>query len=85
VINDLDVLYVTRIQKERHSDAIDYSYIIAPNTIKDAKQSLTIMHPLPRVGEIHTSVDDDPRAAYFRQMKNGLWIRMALLTYLLDN
>ena len=79
VLELLDVLYVTRVQKERHSSAIDYKYMITPETLIQAKSNLTIMHPLPRVGEIHEDVDQDPRAAYFRQMKNGLWVRMALL------
>lgn len=84
VLSKTDVLYVTRIQKERFENPDDYdsvkgSYIITPDTLKDAKKTLTIMHPLPRVGEIDPAVDADPRAAYFRQMKNGLFVRMTVL------
>ena len=84
VLSETDVLYVTRIQKERFADSAEYdsvkgAYVITPDVLKTAKQSMSIMHPLPRVGEIAKSVDTDPRAAYFRQMKNGLHLRMVLL------
>jgi len=91
VLKDADVLYVTRIQKERFEKPADYEkvkdcYRITKEflTKANAKPDLTIMHPLPRVNEISTCVDDDtPRAAYFRQMKNGLYVRMALLALLM--
>lgn len=84
VIENADVLYVTRVQKERFSDLAQYEevknfYEITPDLMKKAKEKMVVMHPLPRVGEIHYSVDDDPRAAYFRQVKNGMYVRMALL------
>ena len=88
VIGDTDVLYVTRIQKERFGDQAEYdqvkdSYVITPDTLKAAKERMIVMHPLPRVGEISTEVDDDPRAAYFRQMEYGMYVRMALLALVL--
>jgi aspartate carbamoyltransferase catalytic subunit len=88
VIENVDVLYVTRVQKERFTDLAQYEelknqYEITPELMKKAKDNMVIMHPLPRVGEIHYSVDDDPRAAYFRQVKNGMYIRMALLAAVL--
>ncbi|MBN1427169.1 MAG: aspartate carbamoyltransferase [Anaerolineae bacterium] len=88
VIGELDVLYVTRVQKERFTDLGAYeevkgAYIISPETLAHAKQEMIVMHPLPRVGEITYEVDNDPRAAYFRQMQNGLYIRMALLATVL--
>lgn len=84
VISKTDVLYVTRIQKERFTDLKEYervkdSFIITPKTLAHAKERMIIMHPLPRVNEISTEVDSDPRAAYFRQMENGVYVRMALL------
>jgi aspartate carbamoyltransferase len=85
---DTDVLYVTRVQKERFEDMEDYEqvrslFIITPDTLTTAKERMIIMHPLPRVGEISMEVDDDPRAAYFRQMEYGLYVRMALLAMVL--
>jgi aspartate carbamoyltransferase len=87
-LGDTDVLYVTRVQKERFESQDDYervkgAYVITPDTLKLAKEEMIIMHPLPRVGEIAMEVDDDPRAAYFRQMEYGLYIRMALLAMVL--
>lgn len=84
VIEEVDVLYVTRVQKERFSDLKQYesvkgAYIITPELMQNAKEKMVVMHPLPRVGEISEAVDDDPRAAYFRQAQNGMFIRMALL------
>lgn len=81
VIADTDVLYVTRVQKERLAGAIDidFSYAVTPGHMARARRDMVLMHPLPRVGEIPTSIDDDPRAAYFRQMRYGLYVRMALL------
>jgi len=85
----LDILYMTRIQRERFADADEYlrlkdSYILTPDKLIPAKADLTIMHPLPRVNEISTAIDDDPRAGYFRQALNGKFIRMALILKLLD-
>ena len=84
----LDVLYMTRIQRERFSDPAAYerlkdSYILAPDTMKLAKEKMCVLHPLPRVNEISVAVDDDPRAAYFRQALNGKFMRMALILKLL--
>lgn len=83
-----DVLYVTRVQKERFTDEAQYesvkgSYVISPEIMKQAKDRMIVMHPLPRVGEISMEFDDDPRAAYFRQMEYGLYVRMALLAMVL--
>jgi len=88
VMGQLDILYMTRVQKERFFNEQDYirlkdSYILDKKKLKNAKEDLTIMHPLPRVNEIATEVDDDPRAAYFRQVQNGRYIRMALILSLL--
>lgn len=88
VIENADVLYVTRVQKERFSDMEQYNevkdnYILTPELMEQAKQKMVIMHPLPRVGEISPALDSDPRAAYFRQVKNGMYIRMALLAAVL--
>jgi aspartate carbamoyltransferase catalytic subunit len=83
----VDVAYVTRIQKERFADPAEYeqlkgAYVINRKLIEAAKAGITIMHPLPRVDEIATDVDDLPNAAYFRQAKNGVYVRMALLAML---
>ncbi len=88
IIGDADVLYVTRVQKERFSDlalydAVKEHYVVDPTLMARAKQEMIVMHPLPRVGEIAYAVDEDPRAAYFRQMRNGMYIRMALLAAVL--
>lgn len=88
VIQNADVLYVTRVQKERFSDLAQYEevrnfYEITGDLMEKAKKKMIVMHPLPRVGEIHYNVDKDPRAAYFRQVKNGMYIRMALLAAVL--
>jgi len=84
VIEKADVLYVTRVQKERFADLTQYEEVknyfeITPEIMSKAKSKMIVMHPLPRVGEIHYAVDSDPRAAYFRQVKNGMYVRMALL------
>ena len=84
VIAASDVLDVTRVQKERFSSADEYerlagAFIITPATLAAAKERMVVMHPLPRVDEIAVEVDSDPRAAYFRQMRHGLYVRMALL------
>jgi aspartate carbamoyltransferase len=88
VLPATDVLYVTRVQKERFEDPSDYekvkgAYVIDPAIMKAAKKDMIVMHPLPRVGEISTDFDEDPRAAYFRQMEYGLYVRMALLAMVL--
>jgi len=88
VIGESDVLYVTRVQKERFTDESQYdsvkdAFVISPSTLQSAKEDMIVMHPLPRVGEITMEVDDDPRAAYFRQMEYGLYVRMALLSMVL--
>jgi aspartate carbamoyltransferase catalytic subunit len=84
-----DVLYVTRIQKERFEDPADYnkvkdSYVITRELVNSTNPEITIMHPLPRVNEIATDVDSLPGAAYFRQADNGVWARMALMALILD-
>ena len=89
IISSTDVLYVTRIQKERFESAEQYDavkgmYVVTLDTLHLAKPEMIVMHPLPRVDEISTDVDKDPRAAYFRQMQNGLYARMALLTLIAD-
>lgn len=89
VIGELDILYMTRVQKERFFNEADYvrlkdSYILDKNKLKAAKEDLSILHPLPRVNEISTEVDDDPRAHYFDQLKNGMYVRMALISKLLE-
>ena len=85
----LDVLYMTRIQRERFDDIAVYerlkdSYILTPEKLETAKETMRILHPLPRVNEISVKVDEDPRAAYFRQALNGKYVRMALILKLLD-
>lgn len=88
VMPDLDVLYMTRIQRERFFSAEEYlkyenAFILDLDKLENAKSDLTIMHPLPRVNEIATNVDDDPRAKYFEQALNGKYVRMALIMTLL--
>ncbi|HXF85857.1 MAG TPA: aspartate carbamoyltransferase [Anaerolineales bacterium] len=88
VLPETDVLYVTRVQRERFEDPAEYekvkgAYVIDPEIMKAAKQEMIVMHPLPRVTEISMDFDDDPRAAYFRQMEYGLYVRMALLAMVL--
>jgi len=88
VLPESDVLYVTRVQKERFEDLGQYEkvkseFIITPEVMKAAKEEMILMHPLPRVGEISMDLDDDPRAAYFRQVGYGLFVRMALLAIVL--
>ena len=88
VMPQLDILYMTRVQKERFFNEEDYlrlkdSYILTPEKLASAKPDLSILHPLPRVNEISVAVDKDPRAAYWRQVKNGKFIRMALILKLL--
>ena len=88
VMPELDILYMTRVQRERFFNEEDYlrlkdSYILTPEKLKNAKQDLCIMHPLPRVNEISVAIDDDPRACYFKQVRNGRYIRMALIMKML--
>ena len=88
VMPDLDVLYMTRIQRERFFSEEEYlkhkdAFILDLDKLSNAKKDLTIMHPLPRVNEIATEVDDDPRAKYFEQALNGKFVRMALIITLL--
>ncbi len=88
VLAETEVLYVTRVQKERFEDlqvyeSVKSAYVITPETMKGAKRDMVLMHPLPRVGEISAEVDNDPRAAYFRQVEYGLYVRMALLAMVL--
>jgi len=88
IIADVDVLYVTRVQRERFADQAQYEevkdyYVITPELMSRAKERMIVMHPLPRVNEISYALDNDPRAAYFRQMENGMYIRMALLAAVL--
>src|SRR3990172_11896613 len=88
VIAATDVLYVTRVQKERFAQESAYesvkdAFVISPATLQKAKRRMIVMHPLPRVTEITMEVDDDPRAAYFRQMEYGMYVRMALLAMVL--
>jgi aspartate carbamoyltransferase catalytic subunit len=89
VIGELDILYMTRVQRERFFNEADYirlkdSYILTPKKMENAKQTLSVMHPLPRVNEISVAIDDDPRAAYFKQVLNGKYMRMALILKLLE-
>ncbi len=86
---ELDILYMTRVQRERFFNEEDYlrlkdSYILNPYKLVNAKSDLSIMHPLPRVNEISVSIDDDPRACYFKQVLNGKYMRMALILMLLE-
>lgn len=88
VIDRLDILYMTRVQRERFFNEEDYlrlkdSYILDMKKLENAKKTLSIMHPLPRVNEISVAVDDDPRACYFKQVLNGKYMRMALILKLL--
>jgi aspartate carbamoyltransferase catalytic subunit len=88
VMDQLDILYMTRVQQERFFNEQDYlrlrdTYILDLKKLKNAKKDLCIMHPLPRVNEISVEVDDDPRACYFKQVENGRYIRMALILSLL--
>lgn len=86
---DLDILYMTRVQKERFFNEEDYirlkdSYILTEEKLKNAKEDMFILHPLPRVNEIAVEVDKDPRAAYFKQVQYGVYVRMALIMKLLE-
>lgn len=87
-INDCDILYMTRVQQERFPSKEDYdrvkdTYILSASMLKNVKENMKILHPLPRVNEIHTDVDDTPYAYYFQQARNGMFVRMAVISYLL--
>ena len=89
VMPQLDILYMTRVQRERFFNEEDYlrlkdSYVLEPRKLQNAKEDLCIMHPLPRVNEISVAVDKDPRACYFKQVLNGKYARMALIMKLLE-
>ena len=89
VMPELDVLYMTRVQRERFFNEADYirlkdTYILDPEKLRTAKADMSILHPLPRVNEISPKVDDDPRAVYFKQVRNGRFVRMALIHTLLN-
>lgn len=89
VMPELDILYMTRVQRDRFFNEQDYirlkdSYILTPEKLENAKKDMAVLHPLPRVNEISTAVDSDPRARYFEQVKNGKFIRMALILKLLE-
>lgn len=89
VMPELDILYMTRVQRERFFNEEDYlrlkdSYILTPSKLKNAKEDLCIMHPLPRVNEISVAIDSDPRACYFKQVLYGKYMRMALILKLLE-
>ena len=89
VMPTLDILYMTRVQRERFFNEEDYlrlkdSYILTPEKLQNAKPDLSVLHPLPRVNEIATAIDDDPRACYFKQALYGKYIRMALILKLLE-
>lgn len=89
VMPELDILYMTRVQRERFFNEEDYlrlkdSYILTPDKLRDAKSTLSVMHPLPRVNEISVAIDSDPRACYFKQVMNGKIIRKALIMKLLE-
>ncbi len=89
VMPELDILYMTRVQRERFFNEEDYlrlkdSYILTPDKLRNAKRNLSILHPLPRVNEIAVAIDDDPRACYFKQVLNGKYMRMALILKLLE-
>jgi len=88
VISFVDVLYVTRIQKERFAEIGEYEkvrrpFVVSTALLNSAKPNMIVLHPLPRIDEIETEVDLDPRAAYFRQMRYGLYVRMAILLMIL--
>ena len=88
VIGDLDILYMTRVQRERFFNEEDYVrlkdfYILTKDKMDKAKTDMLVLHPLPRVNEISVEIDDDPRAAYFKQAQYGVYVRMALILTLL--
>lgn len=87
-IDDTDILYMTRVQQERFTDAMEYErvkdvYRLDASMLKSAKPNMKVLHPLPRVGEIAQNVDETPFAYYFKQAENGLYVRMAIIAYLM--
>jgi aspartate carbamoyltransferase catalytic subunit len=87
-LSDVDILYMTRIQKERFNDPMEYervknTYVLRRSMLSESRSSMKVLHPLPRVGEIATDVDDSPHAYYFSQAENGVYARMAIICYLL--
>ena len=87
-INEADIVYMTRVQKERFSDPVEYErvknvYVLRNSMLVDTKPNMRILHPLPRVNEIDTDVDNNPKAYYFQQTQNGVYVRMAIISYLL--
>ena len=89
IINAADIIYMTRVQKERFIDPVEYEkvkniYILRNEMLKNTKENMRILHPLPRINEIHTDVDTNPKAYYFTQAKNGVYARMAIIAHLLN-
>ena len=89
IINAADIIYMTRVQKERFIDPVEYEkvkniYILRNEMLKNTKPNMKILHPLPRINEIHTDVDSNPKAYYFTQAKNGVYTRMAIIAHLLN-
>ena len=89
IINAADIIYMTRVQKERFIDPVEYEkvkniYILRNEMLKNTKENMRILHPLPRINEIHTDVDSNPKAYYFTQAKNGVYARMAIIAHLLN-
>lgn len=87
-INDADIIYMTRVQRERFADLMEYervknAYILKNSMLADTKPNMRVLHPLPRVNEIDTDVDSNPKAYYFNQTENGVYVRMAIISYLL--
>ncbi|MCK5780227.1 MAG: aspartate carbamoyltransferase, partial [Psychrilyobacter sp.] len=90
IIGNIDILYMTRIQEERFDNLEDFKkcsgkYVIDKNILNISKKDMKILHPLPRVGEIHTNLDDTPNAVYFDQAKNGIYVRQAIISLLMEN
>ena len=89
IINAADIIYMTRVQKERFIDPVEYEkvknvYILRNEMLRNTKETMKILHPLPRINEIHTDVDSNPKAYYFAQAKNGVYTRMAIIAHLLN-
>lgn len=88
VIHEADIIYMTRIQKERFTDPIEYekiknAYVLENHMLSESKDNMKVLHPLPRIDEIHADVDDNPKAYYFDQARNGIYIRQAIITEIL--
>lgn len=89
IVNQADIIYMTRVQKERFIDPVEYEkvknvYILKNDMLENTKPNLRILHPLPRINEIHTNVDSNPKAYYFTQARNGVFTRMAIISHLLN-